>query len=104
LSFLLSRYMFKEFINNQIKSNGWLYDNFRLIDEIIVEEGFKVVGLVRLTFAPFGVTSYIMGVTGISLFDYMLGNATYVFNCCTQCYIGCSLFTAASMDAKSNES
>jgi uncharacterized membrane protein YdjX (TVP38/TMEM64 family) len=83
LSFLLSRYLFRDFIKRQINQSGWLADNFKLIDEIITEEGFKVIGLVRLTFAPFGVTSYVMGVTSISIGDYMLGNATYIFNCCT---------------------
>lgn len=104
LSFLLSRYLFRDFIHQQIRSNQWLYQNYKLIDEIITEEGFKVVALVRLTFAPFGATSYFFGVTGISLFDYMIGNVSYIFNCCTQCYIGCSLYTAASLDAKNNES
>ena len=66
-----------------------------MIDDIITSEGIKVVGLVRLTFfAPFGITSYILGVTNISVMDYMLGNITYIFNSCTQCFIGCSLYTA----------
>jgi len=54
-----------------------------MIDEIITTEGVKVIGLMRLTFAPFGITSYVMGVTSISLTDYMLGNASYIINCCS---------------------
>ena len=50
----------------------------------------------RLTFAPFGVTSYVFGVTSITLKDYMLGNLSYVFNCCSQCFIGCSIYHAAN--------
>jgi uncharacterized membrane protein YdjX (TVP38/TMEM64 family) len=76
-----------------------------LIDQIIADEGMATVGLMRLTFAPFGVTSYVFGVTSISLRDYMLGNMTYIFNCCTQCFIGCSLHHASNLsdaDAKSS--
>ena len=55
------------------------------------------IGLMRLTFAPFGVTSYVFGVTSISMKDYMLGNMTYLFNCCSQCFIGCTLYHANSV-------
>ena len=92
-AFLISRYLFQDFIKDQIKSNSWLSSNFNLIDDIITTEGCKVVGLLRLTFAPFGITSYIMGVSSISLKDYMLGNASYIINSCTQCFIGVSLYT-----------
>jgi len=94
LSFLVSRYMFQNFIKQQISSNAWLNTNFTMINEVLKDEGIKITGLVRLTFAPFGITSYIMGVSSISLSDYMLGNASYIINCCSQCFIGCSLFTA----------
>lgn len=65
-----------------------------MINAVLKDEGIKITSLVRLTFAPFGITSYIMGVSSISLSDYMLGNASYIINCCSQCFIGCSLFTA----------
>lgn len=66
------------------------------MNEIITTEGIKIVALLRLTFAPFGVTSYIFGVSDISLTDYMLGNLSYIINSCSQSFIGCSLYTAAS--------
>jgi len=94
LAFLISRYMFQDFIKYQISSNAWLNNNFRMINEILADEGIKIVGLIRLTFAPFGITSYVMGVSSISFGDYMLGNASYIINCCSQCFIGCSLYNA----------
>ena len=38
-----------------------------MIDAILETDGIKVIALLRLTFAPFGVTSYILGVSSISI-------------------------------------
>jgi uncharacterized membrane protein YdjX (TVP38/TMEM64 family) len=54
-----------------------------MINEILADEGIKITGLIRLTFAPFGITSYVLGVSSISFSDYMLGNASYIINCCS---------------------
>ena len=59
-----------------------------------------MIGLIRLTFAPFGITSYFMGVTNVPLSSYMVGNLMYFINCCTQSFIGCSLYTPNSSDSK----
>jgi len=53
------------------------------MNEIITTEGVKIVALIRLTFAPFGISSYVFGVSDISLADYMLGNLSYIINCCS---------------------
>ena len=66
-----------------------------MMNEIVSTDGLKIVALIRLTFAPFGITSYIFGVSDINLCDYLLGNMTYIFNCTAQCFIGCSLYEAA---------
>lgn len=95
ISFLLSRYLFKDFIKQQIQGSPWLAYNFRMMNEIITTEGMKIVGLMRLTFAPFGITSYVFGVSEITFSDYMLGNLSYIINSCTQSFIGCSLYTAS---------
>lgn len=93
MAFLISRYLFKSLIEEQIKSSEWLSQNFKLFDEIISTEGAKVVALLRLTYAPFGITSYLIGVSSIGLKDYLLGNVSFIFNCCTHCFIGVSLYT-----------
>ena len=38
------------------------------------------VGLLRLTFFPYGLCSYVLGVTEISPTNFMLGTATYLIN------------------------
>lgn len=54
-----------------------------MIDDIITTEGVLIVALIRLTFAPFGITSYVMGVSSISLCDYIVGNLSYIFMTCS---------------------
>ena len=66
--------------------------NFRAIDELLKEEGALVLGLLRLTFAPFGLTNYVAGVTSISAFNFLLGTCFYIFNSSMQIFIGCSLY------------
>lgn len=82
-AFVISRYLLKDFIKDQIRESEWLFSNFMLIDEILTSEGTKIVGLVRLTFAPFGITSYIIGVSDVPLSHYMIGNLSYLINTCT---------------------
>ena len=93
-AFMLSRYLFKDFIKDQISHSTWLSHNFNIIDEIITEEGKLIVALIRLTFAPFGITSYIMGVSSIKFWDFAIGHLSYIFMSSSLCFIGCSLYTA----------
>ena len=76
--------------------------NFNIIDEIISEEGKMIVGLIRLTFAPFGITSYILGVSGIKFSDFLIGNLSYIFMSTSLCFIGCSLYTAVENNGDAN--
>jgi len=71
----------------------WFNIKFKLINEIIVSDGIKIVSLLRLTFAPIGVTSYLLGITEISFKDYVFGNASYLFKCSLHAFIGCQLYT-----------
>ena len=66
--------------------------NFSVINELLREQGLVIVALTRLTFAPFGILSHVMGVTTISKWDYFLGNCSYVVNAMMQVFIGCSLY------------
>ena len=79
-AFLLSRYLFKSFIKEQISHSEWLSSNFRAIDELLVTQGAQIVALVRVTFAPFGLTSYLLGVTSISIWQFIIGTSSYLVN------------------------
>ena len=93
ISFMLSRYLFKDSVRNQISQISWMAQNFNAIDELLINQGVTIVSLLRLTFAPFGVVNYVLGCTSISLFSFMTGTCIYSFNCSMQIFIGCSFFS-----------
>lgn len=95
-AFLLSRYLFRDFILQQIKQYPWLDKNFAIINDLLREQGLVIVALTRLTFVPFGILSHVMGVTDISKWDYFLGNLSYLVNAMMQVFIGCSLYALNS--------
>ena len=59
---------------------------------MLASEGITVVALLRLTFAPFGVSNYILGVTSIALSDFLIGTCSYVLNCALQVLLGCIFY------------
>jgi uncharacterized membrane protein YdjX (TVP38/TMEM64 family) len=58
-----------------------------------VVSGITMVALLRLTFAPFSVCCYVLGVTSIGLIDFLIGTLSYGLNEAMQVFIGCSLYT-----------
>ena len=80
ISFLLSRYLFQNIVRRQIQNSPLVKRNFLIIDQLLIQEGVTLVALLRLTFAPFGITNYVLGVTSISSCSFFLGTLSYVFN------------------------
>jgi uncharacterized membrane protein YdjX (TVP38/TMEM64 family) len=78
---MLSRYLFRDLVVGKIKKQPWLKANFEAINEILKEKGALSVCLLRLTFFPYGLCSYVLGVTDIAVMDFMLGTASYLINC-----------------------
>ena len=103
VAFMLSRFLFKDFIKDQIANSQWASHKFNLINEILETEGMLFVALVRLTAAPFGVMSYIFGVSSISFTDYALGHITYIVESSLLCFIGCSMFSAVQTETQGDE-
>ena len=69
-AFLVGRYLARDWVYKKIASN----EKFRKIDEGVGKEGFKIVCLTRLSpIFPFNLLNYALGVTGVSLQDYLLG-------------------------------
>ena len=91
IAFLLSRYLFKDFVKKQINNSEWLRDNFQIFDEVLRDDGIKIVALMRLSFLPLGISSYILGVSSIRFRDYAIGNLSYIIMVCNPCFIGCFL-------------
>jgi uncharacterized membrane protein YdjX (TVP38/TMEM64 family) len=72
-AFLVGRYLARDRVAKMIEGNA----RFRAIDEAVGREGWKIVGLTRLSpVFPFNLLNYAYGITTVSLRDYFL--ATWI--------------------------
>ncbi len=68
-SFLTGRYLARDWVTRKIAGNA----AFRALDQAVAEEGWKIVGLTRLSPAfPFTLLNYAFGLTRVSLRHYAL--------------------------------
>lgn len=71
LAFLAGRYLLRKRIENAFKKNK----KFAAIDKAIGQQGWKIVGLLRLSpLIPFNVSNYFYGVTSIGFWPYLLAS------------------------------
>lgn len=71
LAFLVGRYLLRKRIESSFKKNK----KFGAIDEAIGKQGWKIVGLLRLSpLIPFNVSNYFYGVTSIGFLPYVLAS------------------------------
>lgn len=71
VAFLVGRYLARDWINSKIEGNA----KFRAIDEAIGHEGWRIVGLTRLSpVFPFNLLNYAFGVTRVPLGQYILAS------------------------------
>jgi hypothetical protein len=72
LAFLVARYFLRHNIEELTKRNP----RFRAIDEAIGKNGWKIIGLLRLSpLVPFNVSNYFFGITSVSFPAYVLVSA-----------------------------
>lgn len=70
-AFLIGRYFARDWIARKIRKN----EKFAAIDQAVGREGWKIVGLTRLSPAfPFSLLNYAYGLTKVSLRDYVLAS------------------------------
>jgi uncharacterized membrane protein YdjX (TVP38/TMEM64 family) len=85
LAFLIGRYLARNWIAQKIAENP----KFKAVDEAIAREGFKIVLLTRLSpIFPFNLLNYALGITQVSLKDYLLGAIGMIPGTITYVYIG----------------
>ncbi|NJM57046.1 MAG: TVP38/TMEM64 family protein [Synechococcales cyanobacterium RU_4_20] len=85
LAFLIGRYVARGWVASKILGN----QNFRVIDEAIAKEGLKIVFLTRLSpIFPFNLLNYALGLTQVSLKDYVLGSLGMLPGTIMYVYIG----------------
>jgi uncharacterized membrane protein YdjX (TVP38/TMEM64 family) len=70
-AFLVGRYVARDWVARRIARN----DKFAAIDQAVGREGWKIVGLTRLSpVFPFSLLNYAYGLTKVSLRDYVLAS------------------------------
>jgi uncharacterized membrane protein YdjX (TVP38/TMEM64 family) len=70
-AFLVGRYLARDRVAKMIAGN----ERFKAVDEAVGREGWKIVGLTRLSpVFPFNLLNYAYGVTKVSLRDYVLAS------------------------------
>ncbi len=84
-AFLVGRYLARGWISKKIAGN----QKFSAIDQAVGKEGFKIVALTRLSpIFPFNLLNYGLGVTGVSLKDYVLASVGMIPGTVMYVYIG----------------
>lgn len=70
-AFLVGRYVARDWVAGKIEGNP----KFKAIDEAVAREGWKIVGLTRLSpVFPFNLLNYAFGLTRVSLSHYVLAS------------------------------
>ncbi len=71
MAFLIGRYLARQWVSKKIESN----ERFLAIDEAVAREGWKIVGLLRLSpVFPFNLLNYSLGITRVSLRDFFFAS------------------------------
>lgn len=71
-AFLIGRYLARGWVARRIEGNP----TFRAIDDAVAREGWKIVGLTRMSPAfPYGLLNYAFSVTRVSVRDFVLATA-----------------------------
>lgn len=101
-AFLVGRYVARDWVGRKIADN----EKFKAIDEAIRREGRKIIFLIRLSPAfPFNLLNYALGLTKVSLKDYVLGTTGILPGTIMYVYLGSlagNLATLGSGEAPSN--
>jgi uncharacterized membrane protein YdjX (TVP38/TMEM64 family) len=70
-AFLVGRYLTRDMVARRVAGNA----TFRAVDESVASEGWKIVGLTRLSpVFPFNLLNYAFGLTRVSLRGYVLAS------------------------------
>ena len=70
-AFLVGRYLARDWVGTKIAGN----DKFKAIDEAVAVEGWKIVGLTRLSpVFPFNLLNYAFGLTQVKLKHYFIAS------------------------------
>lgn len=85
VAFLIGRFLARDWIAKKVADNRF----FNALDGAIADEGLKLVFLIRLSPAfPFNLLNYALGLTKVSLKDYVLGTTGIIPGTIMYVYLG----------------
>jgi uncharacterized membrane protein YdjX (TVP38/TMEM64 family) len=85
LSFLLGRYLSRDWVIRQVGQNP----KFQAIDRAVAIDGWKIVLLTRLSpIFPFNLLNYAFGISQVNLRDYILGSIGMIPGIVMYVYLG----------------
>lgn len=94
LAFLIGRYLIRGWVMQQINKNP----RSQAIDQAIAQQGFKIVLLMRLSpVFPFTLLNYVLGVTQVSLRDYLAGFVGMIPGTLMYVYLGAALGSVTNL-------
>lgn len=94
LAFLVARYLARDAVERKIAGNA----RFATIDRAVANEGLKIVTLLRLApIFPFNLLNYALGLTKVSLRDYVLACAGMIPGTLLYVYYGKALGSLAAV-------
>ena len=97
-AFLIGRYLARDWVANKVSGNRI----FKAIYDAIEKEGRKIIFLVRLSPAfPFNLLNYALGLTNVSLTDYVLGTVGILPGTILYVYLGGVVGSAAAGQQRS---
>ena len=92
-AFLIGRYLARDWVSSKVSGNRI----FKAIYDAIEKEGRKIIFLVRLSPAfPFNLLNYGLGLTNVSLADYVLGTVGILPGTILYVYLGGVVGSAAA--------
>ncbi|MEL7332797.1 MAG: TVP38/TMEM64 family protein [Cyanobacteria bacterium J06560_2] len=95
-AFLIGRFVARDWIAKKVEGNKF----FNSLDGAIAEEGLKLIFLIRLSPAfPFNLLNYALGLTKVSLRDYVLGTTGIIPGTIMYVYLGSLVSDVAMLGA-----
>lgn len=104
VALFLGRWLFADYIRNKLdKSKSPKVKKWRVIDSMFVTSGIMLVALLRLMFIPFGLVSYMLGVTSVAFWDYFLGTTAIIIKIMLIVLVGCTIWQASEEARKTGK-
>ena len=105
IALYLGRFLFADYIRTKLdKSQSVRVKKWRIVDGMFITDGILLVSLLRLMFIPFGLVSYMLGVTSVSFCDYVIGSSVYIIKIALIVIVGCTVWEASEEASRSGNS